>query len=115
MTALPICLPNFVKRGESGVYEWLTIGIFAASNVIIGAIFIGTVWLLVRGSCFPFAKRGVGFGVFSAPARHNCLKNFLCYITCSVQSAAMVASALGKSKAIPVIVLKNQFVMLSVF
>lgn len=52
-TALPICLLNFVKRGESGVYEWLAAGTFAAANAIIGAIFIGTVWLLVRGKLFP--------------------------------------------------------------
>jgi hypothetical protein len=31
-------MPHFVKRDESSVYERLTIGIFAATNVIIGAI-----------------------------------------------------------------------------
>jgi len=50
--ALPICLLNFVKCGEGGVYERLAVGTFAAANVIIGAIFIGTVWLLVRGKLF---------------------------------------------------------------
>lgn len=42
-------LSEFLMRGDSGVYEWLAVGTFAATNVIIGAIFIGTVWLLVKG------------------------------------------------------------------
>jgi tellurite resistance protein len=52
-SALAICLLNFLRRGESGVYEWLAVGAFAIANVVIGAIIIGTLWLLVRGKLFP--------------------------------------------------------------
>jgi len=53
ISALPIMLMMFLKRGEGGFYEWLAIGAFVAANVLIGAIFVGTVWLLLSGKMFP--------------------------------------------------------------
>lgn len=44
---------KLLMRGESRVYKWLIISTFASANAIIGAIFVGTVWLLVRGKLFP--------------------------------------------------------------
>jgi len=53
ISALPVVLLIFLKRGEGGFYEWLAIAAFALANVLIGAIFLGTVWLLVTGKLFP--------------------------------------------------------------
>jgi len=39
-------------RGEGGVYEWLAAGTFAFANIASGAVFIGTIVLMVKGKLF---------------------------------------------------------------
>jgi len=49
---LSICFLNFLRRGEGGVYKWFAAGTFALDNIAIGAIFVGTIVLMVSGKLF---------------------------------------------------------------
>jgi len=51
--ALTICMLEFVKRGASGAFEWITVAVFVAENVIIGGIFVGTLVLALTGKLLP--------------------------------------------------------------
>ena len=44
---------RFLERGLRGPIEWLAPAMFVIANVVIGAIFVRTVWLLTRGRLLP--------------------------------------------------------------
>jgi tellurite resistance protein len=44
---------RLVERGLRGPIEWLAPAIFVIANTVIGTIFIGTLWLLLRGRLLP--------------------------------------------------------------
>jgi len=44
---------RFLERGLRGPIEWLAPAIFVIANVVIGTIFMRTLWLLLRGRLLP--------------------------------------------------------------
>ena len=44
---------RFLERGLRGPIEWLSPAIFVIANLVVGTIFLRTIWLLVRGRLFP--------------------------------------------------------------
>lgn len=53
ISALPLAALRFVERGETGAIATLALPLFAAANLIIGAILLGTVALLLKGELLP--------------------------------------------------------------
>ena len=44
---------RFLERGLRGPIEWLSPAIFVIANLVVGTIFLRTMWLLVRGRLLP--------------------------------------------------------------
>jgi len=53
VSALALCMLRFVERGASGPIAGAAPYVFAAANVVIGGIALGTVWLLLQGRLLP--------------------------------------------------------------
>jgi tellurite resistance protein len=44
---------RFLARGLQGLIEWMAPAIYVVANVVIGTIFVRTLWLVVRGRLLP--------------------------------------------------------------
>lgn len=53
VSALPLAALRFIEKGYAGPVAVMALPLFAAANVIIGAILLGTIALLVRGKLLP--------------------------------------------------------------
>lgn len=53
ISALPLAALRFIERGDTGPVATLALPLFAAANLIIGAILLGTVVLLLKGKLIP--------------------------------------------------------------
>ena len=51
--ACALAAVRFLERGLRGPIEWMAPIVFVVANVVIGAIFVRTLWLLVRGRLLP--------------------------------------------------------------
>ena len=44
---------RFLERGLQGPIEWMAPALFVIANVVIGTVFVRTLWLMVRGRLLP--------------------------------------------------------------
>ncbi|KND58695.1 Tellurite resistance protein TehA [Candidatus Burkholderia verschuerenii] len=58
VAALPTMAIRMVERGAQGPVEWLALGLFVATNVIIGGLIVGTVRRVSTASCCPRCRCG---------------------------------------------------------
>ncbi len=52
-SALALAVMRLVERGATGPAEMLAMPLFVFSNLFIGAVALGTLWLLLRGRLLP--------------------------------------------------------------
>jgi tellurite resistance protein len=50
---------RFLERGLQGPIEWMAPAIFVMANVVIGTVFVRTLWLMVRGRLLPVMPTAV--------------------------------------------------------